>query len=118
MVAPYRHGGRHAPQRALFAHVAWTVLLSLLPALVIEYLFSRMMQKPRAKLAARGIADADVTDPALAHEQRAAEHAEAIAERSGDDVAVHAAERKVENARGQRHTARHWTLLQRLPIWC
>ncbi|SAL20752.1 MscS mechanosensitive ion channel [Caballeronia peredens] len=101
--------------RMLLGHVAWTVLASLLPALLLEFVCLRLLRKPRAKIAARGIADAEVQEPELVHEQRAAERAEDIAARSGDETAMHLAERKVDKARGQRHAARHWTLLQRLP---
>ncbi|SAK93112.1 MscS mechanosensitive ion channel [Caballeronia ptereochthonis] len=101
--------------RALLGHVAWTVLASLLPALLLEFLCSRLMKKPRAKIAGRGIADAEEQDPGLVHEEHAAERAEDIAAKSGDEIAMHLAERKGDDARGQRHAARHWTLLQRLP---
>ncbi|AQH01105.1 mechanosensitive ion channel protein [Burkholderia sp. KK1] len=101
--------------RALIGHVAWTVLASLLPALLLEFLCSRLLAKPRARIAARGVADAEDQQPELVREQRAAEREEDAAARSGDETAIHLAERKVDTARGQRHAARHWTLLQRLP---
>jgi len=101
--------------RAFTAHVLWAVLLSLLPALLIEYLAARLVRKPREKVAARGVADAEVTEPELVHEQRAAERAEDVAQRSGDEVQKHVAERKADAARGKRHAALHWTLLRRLP---
>ncbi|BCQ25386.1 mechanosensitive ion channel [Caballeronia sp. NK8] len=101
--------------RALIGHVAWTVLASLLPALLLEFLCSRLLRRPRARIAARGVADAEEQDPDLVRQQRAAERAEDAAERSGDETALHLAERNVDSARGQRHAARHWTLLQRLP---
>ncbi|VXB31494.1 MscS Mechanosensitive ion channel [Burkholderia sp. 8Y] len=101
--------------RAVMAHVAWAVLLSLLPALVVEYLAARLLRKSREKVAGRGVADAEVTEPELVIEQRAAEHAEDAAHRSGDEVQQHVAERHADAARGKRHAARHWTLLRRLP---
>jgi moderate conductance mechanosensitive channel len=101
--------------RAFSGHVAWTVLASLLPALLLEFLCSRFLKKPRARIAARGVADAETQQPELVHEERAAERAEDAAAKSGDETAMHLAERKVDAARGQRHAARHWTLLQRLP---
>ncbi|WP_244817215.1 mechanosensitive ion channel domain-containing protein [Caballeronia sp. Lep1P3] len=102
-------------ERAMIAHVAWAVLLSLLPALVIEYFAARLLRKPCEKIAARGVADAEVSDPQLVQEERAAEHAEDTAQRYGDDAQKHVAERKADAARGKRHAARHWTLLRRLP---
>jgi small-conductance mechanosensitive channel len=101
--------------RALIGHVVWTVLASLLPALLLEFLCLRLLKRPRARIAARGVADAEAQDPGLVREQRAAERAEDAAARSGDATAMHLAERKADSARGQRHAARHWTLLQRLP---
>ncbi|SAK48142.1 MscS mechanosensitive ion channel [Caballeronia catudaia] len=101
--------------RALIGHVAWTVLASLLPALLLEFVCSRLLKKPRARIAARGIADAEVQQPELVHEERAAERAEDAAAKSGDETAMHLAGHKADTARGQRHAARHWTLLQRLP---
>ncbi|KND54445.1 Potassium efflux system KefA protein / Small-conductance mechanosensitive channel [Candidatus Paraburkholderia kirkii] len=97
--------------RALLGHVAWTMLASLLPALLLEFLCTRLMKKPRTRIAGRGIADAEEQDPGLVQEERA----EDIAAQSGDETAMHLAGRKVDDARGQRHAARHWTLLQRLP---
>ncbi|KND58540.1 Potassium efflux system KefA protein / Small-conductance mechanosensitive channel [Candidatus Burkholderia verschuerenii] len=115
-VAQWWHDRTATPQaRAIFEHVFWAVLLSLMPAFLIEYLCARFLRKPRAKIAARGVADAEVDDPGLVHDEKAAVRAEQAAERTGDEVAIHVAERKVESARGQRHAARHWTLLQRLP---
>jgi small-conductance mechanosensitive channel len=101
--------------RTLLGHVTWTVLASVLPALLLELLCSRLLRKPRARIAARGVADAEEQEPQLVHEQRAAERAEDAAARSGDETAIELAERKADSARGQRHAARHWTLLQRLP---
>ncbi|WP_086974005.1 mechanosensitive ion channel family protein, partial [Caballeronia glebae] len=101
--------------RALIGHVAWTVLASLLPALLLEFVCLRMLKRPRARIAARGIVDAEEQDPGLVREQRAAERAEDAAAQTGDATAMHLAERKADDARGQRHAARHWTLLQRLP---
>ena len=49
------------------------------------------MRKPREKVAARGVADAEVTEPELVHEQRATERAEDVAQRSGDEVQKHVA---------------------------
>jgi moderate conductance mechanosensitive channel len=115
-VAQWWHDRTSTPQeRAVLAHVAWTLLASLLPAFIIEYLCNRFLRKPRMKIAARGIADAEVTDPSLVQEQHKAERAEQAAQTTGDETAQHVAERKVDAARGQRHAARHWTLLQRLP---
>ncbi|MDR5762372.1 mechanosensitive ion channel domain-containing protein [Caballeronia sp. LZ035] len=115
-VAAWWRGSTATDQgRTLLGRVAWTVLASLLPALLLELLCSRLLRKPRARLAARGVADAEVQEPELVQDQRAAEHAEDVAARSGDETAMHLAERKVDSARGQRHAARHWTLLQRLP---
>ncbi|KNH06158.1 Potassium efflux system KefA protein / Small-conductance mechanosensitive channel [Candidatus Burkholderia brachyanthoides] len=115
-VAQWWHDRTATPEaRAIFAHVFWAVFVSLAPAFLLDYLCSRFLRKPRAKIAARGIADAEVDDPGLVHDEKAAVHAEQPAERSGDEVAIHVAERKVESARGQRHAARHWALLQRLP---
>ena len=101
--------------RALIEHVAWAVLISLLPALLLDFLVAWLLRRPGAKIAARGIADAEDVKPELVREERAAERAEAVAERTGSDAAVHAAEKKTDTARGRRHAARHWTLLQRLP---
>ncbi|WP_250509999.1 mechanosensitive ion channel domain-containing protein [Caballeronia sp. GACF4] len=101
--------------RAQFGHVLWIVLVCLVPAFLLEIVGGRLLRKSRAKIAARGVADAEVTDPELVQNEHAAERAEHFAERTGDEAAQHAAERKVETARGQRHAARHWTLLQRLP---
>jgi moderate conductance mechanosensitive channel len=101
--------------RDQLGHVVWALLLSLIPAFVIEFLLSRALRRARDKVAARGVADAEATDPDLVHQEHAAVRAEQSAERSGDETAIHVAERKVESARGQRHAARHWTLLQRLP---
>ncbi|SAK71996.1 MscS mechanosensitive ion channel [Caballeronia hypogeia] len=101
--------------RALIGHVAWTVLASLLPALLLEFLCVRLLRKPRARIAARGVADAEERQPELVREEKAAARAEDAAARSGDETALHLAERHADDARGQRHAARHWTLLQRLP---
>ncbi|WP_321793649.1 mechanosensitive ion channel domain-containing protein [Caballeronia sp. J97] len=101
--------------RALIGHVTWTVLASLLPALLIEFLCLRLLKRPRARIAARGVADAEEQDPGLARDEHEAERAEVAAAQSGDATAMHLAERKADDARGQRHAARHWTLLQRLP---
>lgn len=102
-------------ERTLLLHVVGTVLLSLLPALLIEYFASKLLRRPREKVAARGIADTEANEPQLVQEQRAAERAEDTAQRTGDEVAMHVAERKADAARGKRHAAHHWTLLQRLP---
>ncbi|KIG03758.1 mechanosensitive ion channel domain-containing protein [Caballeronia concitans] len=102
-------------ERALLVHVVLMVLASLVPALLIEYFASRLLRRPREKIAARGISDAEAREPELVHEQRAAERAEDTAQRTGDEVAMHVAERKADTARGKRHAAHHWTLLQRLP---
>ncbi|KXU86071.1 mechanosensitive ion channel protein [Caballeronia megalochromosomata] len=99
--------------RALIGHVAWTVLASLVPALLLEFLCLRLLKRPRARIAARGVAEEQ--DPDLAREQHAAERAEDVAAQRGDETAMHLAERKADTARGQRHAAHHWTLLQRLP---
>ncbi|MDR5797406.1 mechanosensitive ion channel [Caballeronia sp. LZ008] len=101
--------------RALIGHVMWTVLASLIPALLLEFLCLRLLKRPRARIAARGVADAEEQDPDLVREQHAAERAEDAAAQTGDATAMHLAERKADTARGQRHAARHWTLLQRLP---
>ncbi|SAL11775.1 MscS mechanosensitive ion channel [Caballeronia terrestris] len=101
--------------RQLIEHVGMTVLLSLVPALLLEFLCARLLRRPRAKIAARGIVDVDETQPELAREERAAVRNEAVAERSGDETALHVAEKKTDTVRGKRHAARHWTLLQRLP---
>ncbi|SAK68445.1 MscS mechanosensitive ion channel [Caballeronia temeraria] len=101
--------------RALIGHVAWTVLASLVPALLLEFVCLRLLKRPRARIAARGVADAEAQDPSLVREQNAAERAEDAAAHSGDATAMHLAERNADSARGQRHAARHWTLLQRLP---
>ncbi|WP_277185173.1 mechanosensitive ion channel family protein [Caballeronia sp. BR00000012568055] len=115
-VAQWWHDRTATPEaREVLGHVAWTVLASLLPAFLIEYFCARLLRRLRAKVAARGVVDAEVADPGLVHDQRKAEHAEQIAEKTGDAVAMHVAEQKVETARGQRHAAQHWTLLQRLP---
>src|SRR5471030_1221534 len=104
-----------ASGRALIGQVSWTISISLLPALLLEYLSSRWLRRLRARIAARGIVDVDATQPELAKEEQAAVHAEAVAERSGNEAAIEVAERKTDTARGVRHAARHWTLLQRLP---
>jgi len=104
-----------ASGRALIGQVIWTISISLLPALLLEYLSSRWLRRLRARIAARGIVDVDATQPELAKEEQAAVHAEAVAERSGNEAAIEVAERKTDTARGVRHAARHWTLLQRLP---
>ncbi|MDR5783494.1 mechanosensitive ion channel [Caballeronia sp. LZ065] len=115
-VAAWWRGSTATDQgRLLLGRVAWTVLASLLPAVLLELLCSRLLRKPRARLATRGVADAEVQEPELVQDQRAAERAEDVAVRSGDETAMHLAERKADSARGQRHAARHWTLLQRLP---
>jgi moderate conductance mechanosensitive channel len=101
--------------RQLIEHVSWTVLISLVPALLLEFLCARFLRGPRARIAARGIVDVDETQPELAQEERAAVREEAAAERTGDETALHVAEKKTDTVRGQRHAARHWTLLQRLP---
>jgi small-conductance mechanosensitive channel len=101
--------------RALIGRVIWSIAISLLPALVLEYLTSRLVRRPRARIAARGIVDVDAAQPELEKDERAAVHAEAVAERSGNEADVQVAERKTDTARGVRHAARHWTLLQRLP---
>ena len=104
-----------ASGRALIGQVIWSISISLLPALLLEYLSSRWLRRLRERLAARGVVDADTTQPQLAQKERAAVHAEAVAERSGNEAAIQVAERKTDTARGVRHAARHWTLLQRLP---
>ncbi len=104
-----------ASGRALLGQVIWSIAISLLPALVLEYLTSRLLRRPRARIAARGIVDVDAAQPELAKDERAAVRAEAVADRSGNEAAIHVAERKTDTARGVRHAARHWTLLQRLP---
>ncbi|SAK93661.1 MscS mechanosensitive ion channel [Caballeronia fortuita] len=101
--------------RALIGHVAWTVLASLVPALLLEFVCLRLLKRPRARIAARGVADAEDQDPSLVRDEQAAVRAENAAAQSGDATAIHLAERRADNARGQRHAARHWTLLQRLP---
>jgi small-conductance mechanosensitive channel len=104
-----------ASGRALIGQVIWSVSISLLPALLLEYLSAHWLRRPSARIAARGIVDIDATQPELAKDERAAVHAEAVAERSGNEAAIEVAERKTDTARGVRHAARHWTLLQRLP---
>jgi small-conductance mechanosensitive channel len=101
--------------RALVGQVLWAMAISLLPALLLEYVAARLVRRPRARIAARGIVDVDAAQPELANGERAAVQAEAMAERSGNEAAIQIAERKVDTARGVRHAARHWTLLQRLP---
>jgi small-conductance mechanosensitive channel len=104
-----------ASGRELIGQTIWSTAISLLPALVLEYLMSRWARRPRARIAARGIVDVDATQPELAKDEESAVHAEAVAERSGNEAAIEVAERKTETARGVHHAARHWTLLQRLP---
>jgi small-conductance mechanosensitive channel len=104
-----------ASGRELIGQMIWSIAISLLPALVLEYLMSRWARRPRARIAARGIVDVDATQPELAKDEESAVHAEAVAERSGNEAAIEVAERKTETARGVHHAARHWTLLQRLP---
>jgi len=104
-----------ASGRDLIGQVIWSILISLLPALLLEYLSSRWLRRTRARIAARGIVDVDATQPELAKQEQAAVHAEAVADRSGNEAAIEVAERKTDTARGVRHAARHWTLLQRLP---
>jgi moderate conductance mechanosensitive channel len=104
-----------ASGRDLIGQVIWSISISLLPALLLEYLSSRWLRRLRARIAARGIVDVDATQPELAKEEQAAVHAEAVAERSGNEAAIEVAERKTDTARGVHHAARHWTLLQRLP---
>jgi moderate conductance mechanosensitive channel len=101
--------------RVLVGQVIWSISISLLPALMLEYLSARWLRRPSARIAARGIVDVDATQPELVKEERAAVHAEAVAERTGNEAAIEVAERKTDTARGVRHAARHWTLLQRLP---
>jgi small-conductance mechanosensitive channel len=101
--------------RVLIRQVAWAMALSLLPALALQYLVARFLRATRARIAERGVVDADDKQPELKQQEQAAEHAEAVAERSGNEVAMHVAERQASNVRGERHAARHWTLLQRLP---
>ncbi|WP_213764417.1 mechanosensitive ion channel domain-containing protein [Caballeronia sp. dw_19] len=104
-----------ASGRDLIGQVIWSISISLLPALLLEYLSSRWLRRPRERIAARGIVDVDAAQPELAKEEQAAVHAEAVAERSGNEAAIEVAEHKTDTARGVRHAARHWTLLQRLP---
>jgi small-conductance mechanosensitive channel len=104
-----------ASGRELIGQMIWSIAISLLPALVLEYLTSRWARRPRARIAARGIVDVDATQPELAKDEQAAVHAEAVAGRSGNEAAIEVTERKTETARGVRNAARHWTLLQRLP---
>ncbi|WP_438391175.1 mechanosensitive ion channel domain-containing protein [Caballeronia sp. DA-9] len=101
--------------RALVGEVFWAIAISLLPALLLEFLSTRLVRRPRARIAARGIVDVDDTQPELKKDERSAAQAEAVAERSGNEVAIEIAGRKADTARGVRHAARHWTLLQRLP---
>jgi small-conductance mechanosensitive channel len=101
--------------RTLIEHVSWTVLVCLVPALILEWLCARLLCAWRARIAARGIVDADDAQPELEREEHAAVVAADAAARHGDEAALHAAERKTDTARGKRHAARHWTLLQRLP---
>ncbi len=105
--------------RALLGTVFLSIAIALLPALILEFATGWFMRKPRARMAARGVVDVDDTQPGLAAEQKAAENAEAAADRSGNEAAIEVAEQKADTARGVRHAARHWTLLQRLPsaIW-
>ncbi|MEA3088723.1 MAG: moderate conductance mechanosensitive channel [Caballeronia sp.] len=104
-----------ASGRDLTGQVTWSISISLLPALLLEYLSARWLRRLRARIAARGVVDVDAAKPELAQEERAAVRAEAVAERSGNEAAIEVAERKTDTARGVRHAARHWTLLQRLP---
>jgi small-conductance mechanosensitive channel len=104
-----------AAGRALLGQAAWAILISLVPALVLQYLAARFLRPLRARIAARGVVDVDVKEPELKQEEKATAQAEAVAERFGSDAALHVAERKADSARGKRHAARHWTLLQRLP---
>lgn len=104
-----------ADARQLLEHVAWTVLVSLVPALLLELLAVRLLRGPRGRIAARGIVDVDEEDPGLARQEHAAVREEAAAERRGNEAALHVAEKKTDTVRGKRHAARHWTLLQRLP---
>ena len=101
--------------RTLIAQVSGSILVALLPALILEYLATRFLRQPCARIAARGIEDVDEARPELAQEQKTAERAEAVAQDSGNEAAVVVAERKTDEARGVLHAARHWTLLQRLP---
>lgn len=105
--------------RAVLGTVAWSIAIALIPALILEFAAAHLVRQPRARIAARGIVDADDTQPELAAQQQAAEHAEAVADRSGNEAAIEVAEHKTNVARGVRHAARHWTILQRLPsaIW-
>src|SRR5471030_514963 len=96
--------------RELIGQVIWSISISLLPALLLEYLSSRWLRRLRARIAARGIVDVDAAQPELAKQEQAAVHAEAVAEHSGNEAAIEVAERKTDTARGVRHAARHWTL--------
>jgi len=95
--------------RAFIAHVTRTVLLSIVPALLAEYLAWRLLARPRTKVAAHGMADAEETVSKMVNRQRIDEYAT-----NSPDGASDAINTRVF-ARGTRHAERHWALLQRLP---
>jgi small-conductance mechanosensitive channel len=101
--------------RRLVAHAASAVATSVLPALVLQYLVARFLRGLKARIAARGVADANDKLPRLHEEEEAAVRAQADAARSGNDAVRQVAQHKSESVRGERHATRHWAFLQRLP---
>ncbi|MFP3566762.1 mechanosensitive ion channel family protein [Paraburkholderia sp. SIMBA_030] len=118
-----------SPQaRGVLAHLTWSLLAALLPALVLEWLARRLLRRAYTALAARrkhedddDAARSDLpADPAppSAESPNAAPlpadspvaAAAAPATSAAPPVAGEATETK-----GKRHAAHHWTLLQRLP---
>jgi small-conductance mechanosensitive channel len=123
--------------RAVFGHVAWSLLAALIPALVLEWLARRLLRRAyRALAARRELADEDDAaqaelpvdvPPQPADAPNAApplpvSPASPVSEAQAQAAAVPAgtsaattAKGKVNEAKGKQNARHHWTLLRRLP---
>lgn len=128
-----------SPQaRGVLAHVVWSLLAALLPALVLEWLARRLLRRAYTALAgrrkneddddaARSDLPADATPPPTESPTTApprtdspnaaplpAVSPDAAAAAPSTSAAAPVTGRATET-KGKRHAAHHWTLLQRLP---
>jgi moderate conductance mechanosensitive channel len=137
----WRDEMQNPQERTRLTGILLAIVGTLLPAIVIEWIARRLLQRARIAIAARrkqreaalGIAQDDETDTEAAQAAQAA----GVPAQSGSEAGpattaataaaaastapsipatATSAGQQAKEARSQRHAAAHWTLLQRLPL--
>ena len=103
--------------RVALLHILWLIVITLVPALVVEWLLRRATLRPRKAIAARANAAALAAqdEAELDKEERETARNEQISEALKSDSQRAPEIEQTPTAKGKRHAARHWTLLRRVP---